>query len=285
MSSELQHKLINYEVTPPAGAWEKIAAALDEPERGYQFPAKLYGLEIDPPFTAWENIKAYLPAAQPAIPGRKTLAPVFRYAAAAVFIGLIAWGGFKLFSKKSGNDKIVQQELVQPEQVSGDTLLKQDKTVPGDNQLADLDEARNDSALEASKKTYAKLDIAARNKIKKVTDDYFTIVEPVSEMEPETYNELHYAGAIGSALSHHYGLNANSITDRYITLMTPDGNIIRMSKKLSDLVCCVSGEEQDEDCKDQLKTWRKKIACSSITSSSDNFIDILTLASSLQENH
>ena len=42
--------------------------------------------------------------------------------------------------------------------------------------------------------------------------------------------------------------------------MTPDGNIIRMSKKWSGLVCCVSGEEQDEDCKNQIKKWQKKIA-------------------------
>ena len=46
--------------------------------------------------------------------------------------------------------------------------------------------------------------------------------------------------------------------NRYVMLMTPDGNIIRMSKKLGGLVCCVSGQEQDEECKSQLKVWRKR---------------------------
>ena len=75
------------------------------------------------------------------------------------------------------------------------------------------------------------------------------------------------------------------LTDRYIMLMTPDGNIIRMSKKWSDLVCCVSGEEQDADCKDQLKKWQEKMAASSLAPSPGNFMDILSLVNSLDENN
>lgn len=67
-------------------------------------------------------------------------------------------------------------------------------------------------------------------------------------------------------------------------LMTPDGQFIRMSKKLGDLLCCVSGEEQDPDCIDQMKRWRQKIAISNLTPSPGNFMDILNLVKSLQEN-
>ena len=68
-------------------------------------------------------------------------------------------------------------------------------------------------------------------------------------------------------------------------LMTPDGNIIRMSKKLCDLVCCVSGQEQDEGCKSQLKIWQEKMASSSVAPSPGNFMDILNLVSTLQDNN
>jgi hypothetical protein len=66
--------------------------------------------------------------------------------------------------------------------------------------------------------------------------------------------------------------------------MTPDGNIIRMSKKLKELICCVSGEEQDKDCIDQMKKWRERLANPSASHSSSNFMDILHLVNSMQEN-
>jgi len=285
MSSGLQNKMYKYEVAPPAGVWEKIAGALDESELAHEFPAKLYRLEITPPLVAWENIKTSLFEGQPSIPERKKLIPLLRYAAAASIIGIIAWGGIQLLNKRSGDIKVAKQEVIQPGKEARDTISKKNDGITGDNIVAEVDEARNNAALEASKKTYAKLDMTARNRMKKAADNYFTAADPGNDPEEEPYRELHYAGAVGSALAHHYEINANSLADRYITLMTPDGNIIRMSKKLSDLVCCVSGEEQDEDCKDQLKNWRKKIAYSSITSSPDNVIDILNLVSSLQENH
>ena len=99
----------------------------------------------------------------------------------------------------------------------------------------------------------------------------------------ETYREMHYAGAMQAAIAHYE--TKKNMDSRYIMLMTPDGNIIRMSKKLSTLVCCVSGEEQDADCKDQLQRWREKIACAPGTHSPGNFMDILSLVSSLQDNN
>ena len=82
-----------------------------------------------------------------------------------------------------------------------------------------------------------------------------------------------------------YADHIPKLSDRYIMLMTPDGNIIRMSKKWSDLLCCVSGEEQDADCKNQLKKWQEKIATSSLAPSPGNFMDILGLVNSLNENN
>ena len=78
--------------------------------------------------------------------------------------------------------------------------------------------------------------------------------------------------------------NTDDVSDRYIMLMTPDGNFIRMSKKWADLACCVSGEDQDSGCKDQLQRWREKIACAPVAPSPGNFMDILNLISILQND-
>ena len=74
------------------------------------------------------------------------------------------------------------------------------------------------------------------------------------------------------------------IADRYIMLMTPDGNIIRMSKKLGNIVCCVSGQEQDKGCADQMKKWREKLASPGANHSSGNVLDILNLINSMKDN-
>jgi hypothetical protein len=73
------------------------------------------------------------------------------------------------------------------------------------------------------------------------------------------------------------------LADRYVMLMTPEGSIIRMSKKLGDLICCVSGEEQGDGCKDQLKKWQEQMAMSSLAPSPANFLDILSLVNSLDD--
>jgi hypothetical protein len=56
MSITVQNKILNYEVSPPAGVWEKIADALDESELAHEFPSRLYDAEVIPPVTAWNNI-------------------------------------------------------------------------------------------------------------------------------------------------------------------------------------------------------------------------------------
>ena len=132
------------------------------------------------------------------------------------------------------------------------------------------DEARNDAALEASKKTFAKLDIPVRSRIKEIASG-FSFASSL-----ETINN--------SAIISNDEINPGDLSNRYITLITPEGNIIRMSKKLTDMVCCVSGEDEDKDCIDQIKKWREKIVCSPSCHSTGSFMDILRLVDALQEN-
>ena len=66
--------------------------------------------------------------------------------------------------------------------------------------------------------------------------------------------------------------------------MTPEGNIIRVSKKLGGMVCCLSGEAEDPACTDQLKKWREKMITSSLGHSGDSFLDLLLLINTEEEN-
>ena len=318
MSSSVQHKLLSLEVTPPAGTWEKIIEALDESDLEHKYPAvlhnitapppagtwekiaaalnkttlpanrvadKLLALEVTPPLTAWNKIQTALDAQhEAAIPEHRRLSPFIRYAAAAVLTGLLAWGGIRFFSNKQDNNGMAQNEgttppvnTISPEKNTISDTGVTNTTTENNIPLAAVqaDEIRNDAALEASKKTFAKLDISTHSKIKQAANFYFGEVISNGTTRSIDIN----------------GENPENITEpvkeanRYIMLMTPEGNIIRMSKRLSGLICCVSGEEQDKECKDQMKRWREKIACSPSAHSPGNFMDILNLANSLQEEN
>ncbi len=279
--SAIDHKfpaaLKNMEVLPGANTWQNISIALDESLMVDDYAAKLAGLEISPPANAWQKITADLDADKEIIaPVHRKFSPILRYAVAASIVGFITWGSIQLFSNKSDNTSIVKQDqiesLVKPESdPSNQSELISNGSIAIDDITAALEEARNDAALEASKKTYAKLDITtAKSKIKNAAGFYFT---PDSN-EPGIRGLDNWQPKISK----------QDLTDRYFTLMTPDGNIIRISKKLSDIVGCVAGAEQDQECLEQLKEWQQKMANPKSPYSSGNFIEILNLVNSLQDN-
>jgi hypothetical protein len=260
--SSLRNKMKNYEVIPPADAWEKIAAALDEGTAGYQFPDKLYNMEVMPPAAAWSAISASLPSADAAVvPMRKRTSSFLRYAAAAVFIGIAAFGIIKWTN--SGNTESAGTAQVNPAAGSG---------TPGENNTPAEKIAGTQPTTGDSKQPLAP--VAPGNRTRNSS----------GHAVPANYS---YDEPVQNKLSnpvYAYEDHLPDMANRYIMLMTPDGNFIRMSKKWEDLVCCVSGEEQDEDCKMQLKKWQEKIATSSLATSSGNVLDILSLVNSLDEN-
>lgn len=338
MNNRFQHKMYDYEVTPPAGVWEKIVQNLDDAEMAAKFPSLLYnqqatppvgtwqkisdsldesafvadyssklsglampapvsawnkiaasldeevfvkdyssrlsGMEVNPPLSAWEKIKHDLTSETTTKESGRVI-PWIRYAAAAVIVGFIAWGALQLFNTKSG-DAVITKENISPAEKTNEVAKNNSPVLIPDNSRANeditaaTDEARNDAALEASKKTYAKLDMnIAKSKVKNAADFYFI---PEETYEPGVRGLGNWEPPV----------TTENIAERYITLMTPDGNIIRISKKLSDIVGCVAGAEQDEECLDQLKIWRQKLANPKTVNTPGSFMEILGLVNSLQ---
>ncbi len=282
LSQQFPSRLYNISVAPASHIWQSIAATLDEPILVSDYSAKLAGIAIVPPAATWTKIKNSLDAGhETAIPEHRRFSPFLKYAAAAAIIVFLAWGGVQLFTNKSGETTVAKKDTTQPNKDTETATINNTvvENIAVSDVTASMEEARNDAALEASKKTYAKLDVAAsRSKIKNaagfffVADDYdYTPIGTIRGFDINSKDILPE-------------LPSTNIAKRYIMLLTPDGNIIRMSKKLSELVCCVSGEEQDKDCVDQMKKWREKIANPSTTHSSSNFMDILSIVNAMQDN-
>lgn len=259
--SSLKDKLYNYEQTPPGMVWEKIAAALDESHIADEFPSKLYNSEAVPPPAAWDKIISSLDTEHPAViatPGKSFT--LFRYAAAAAITGLIALGVIKWAG--TGGDKPGTEGTI----VSKDTSLDHKGTDAPNNTITENNPNQENIIPEENFTGTTNRDQVKTTRQKKTSNNY-SITENINATQPVyAFNE-----------------HTPNLSDRYIMLMTPNGDIIRMSKKWGNLVCCVSGEEQDEDCKDQLKKWQQKLATSP-ASTTGNFMDILSLVSSLSDN-
>jgi hypothetical protein len=266
--SSLQNKLTNYEVIPPPNVWDKVAAALDESELDAEFPSKLYNTQIAPPAMAWENIQAALEPVQEEariIPLAKKRPAYIRYAIAAIFIAVAALGIVRLVSKGSSeetgiaglNGADTANKAASPADLVPTASGEPSVPVPDKRDMLIAE------TVPASKKE------ARKSNLPRIASALYTY----NDSENDQYINPLYD----------YNEPAQKIADRYIMLMTPEGTIIRMSKKLGNLVCCVSGEEQDADCKTQLKKWQEKLATSPADASSGNFLDILSLVNSLEQ--
>jgi len=251
--SSLQDKLYNQEQAPPPAVWDKIAAALDESHLSDEFPSRLYNAEITAPADAWNKIAGALePEHASAIPITRKSFSFFRYAAAAALIGLVAFGVIKFMNRSKGNDDqavVVTKEKDRTDNTpAGNSPVESNTPVVAETPGITTEDANlpKDEPAPVAKKSrtrYAAPDV-----------DY---TEPVYAFNEHTPN----------------------LADRYIMYMTPEGGIVRMSKKWGDLVCCVSGQDQDENCKDQIKKWQEKLACAPVANG--NFMDIFSLVNTL----
>lgn len=306
--SSLKVKMYNQEITPPAHAWEKIAAALEEAHLQNTFPSRLYNTEIAPPATAWEKITDGLENEQvqkelssrlynmevtpPATTWEKVatglntiaeavntpapikrLSPILRYAAAAIFIGAVAYGIIR-FTVNTDNKE--NSAVLATDRKDSSIADKTKLADSGKTQITRLNANQTeDEMLKKSKTLVAKSDRPVKRIGRTISSSVITTNENNNEDTEADLSQSIYA----------YADHIPDISDRYIMLMTPDGNIIRMSKKWGSLLCCVSGEEQDADCKYQLKKWQEKIAMSPLAPSPDNFMDILGLVNSLNDSN
>lgn len=296
MSEKIRHNLTGYEVPPPAGSWDKIANALNEQDvfrplaerltAHTEIPAgtnwdkiaatlteqsltgKLLSHEELPPTGTWEKISNGISGK----PSTIRRLPWRNYAAAAVLIPAFVLGLYAiLFRQETGTllsgQTAVTDSSVKTTQDQPGTALQEIVHPAGTDTMSN--DNRNAAALEASKKSMARLDIRP-GKLKADIGGFYFAGSPEN-----AGNEV--LNALQEPVS-------STLADRYITLITPEGNIIRVSKKLGGMVCCISGSDGDADCNDQLKKWREKLISSPLGHSADNFLELLDLINSNEQN-
>ena len=106
MNSELQKRLYEMEVMPPAAVWEKLSINIDEINADNSIAKKVLDAELTPPAAAWEKISIAIDIEEKKEPAKRGVIINFkRLAAAAIFIGVIvtAW---IIFRNNNRNDTL-----------------------------------------------------------------------------------------------------------------------------------------------------------------------------------
>ena len=289
MSKRLQHILTELEATPPAGVWDRLVPELDEMNALRPVAGRLQQVEEAPPPAAWDSIREQLseisigkkllelevPAPAMVWPQvtasleekqPRRLRPYLRLAVAAILTGALVWAGIRFLSGGPSTQTPLAEAKDMPairidEEQAHENLAA---IIADTRPVADaLEEARNDAALEASKKTMARVDVSEmKRKLQQASAYNFDL--PGSSAAPP------------AAIS--------STDDRYILMATCDGQVLRLSKKLADISCCIAGENRNPDCLDQLRKWQEKMLNAKGSHAPGNFTDILDILNALREN-
>ncbi|WP_114790678.1 hypothetical protein U0035_19855 [Niabella yanshanensis] len=288
------NKIYDIEVTPPAGAWNNIARELDNLEAHQNISERLTGLEISPPVMAWTAIADQLDITSQ----EEDLATKLYNAEAPV--PPMAWNAISRELDDQKALEIIEKKLsniqVNPPNSAWVHIIKE------------LEGKKSEPALVVPMNHgWLKYAAAACFIVIVSISAFFILSDGHSDKgytagtggKPDgslkVQNAIQTNGAqqagrgnrqqqalagirtkLGNAYSASNERNAD-LQNRYIILMTQDGNIVRMSKKVSNMADCIAGE--DHSCDDQISKWQKEMASSNAASSPDNILDLLDMAS------
>lgn len=282
MTMNSHHKLYDFEVMPPAEAWNRIAKELDEISEYRNISTKLSGLEIAAPPLAWENISNELSELQ----SFNKIAEKLR--AVEVAPPAAAWTHIETaLAETTPKGKVIPMQATKRSWVKyavAATIIGLLGTMAYYLSLRSSKEAETIMAsIEDSKKE----PVAGSDNATVVTNNNNNISNPANTVAPKPNSGL-AAGSSLRTLEKRTPKSGNTyattveknreIQGRYIVLMTENGDVVRMSKKLGNMADCIAGEDPSADCNSQIAMWQEEIAKLPVASTPDNFLEILELA-------
>lgn len=296
MSDVLKNKLLDMEVAPPTTAWDFIAHSLEQNKANpvSSIQQKMHTVEVPPPATVWYSIEELLNKdAENVIPfrGNRPLAWI-RWAAAAIFIGLIATGAFWYFSNPPAGDKNISNSLAQTEKIQPNS----NSNVPGNKQPDSVQELNSGENNNSDASSYSSTHLTPEQE-DAYTKGLLAVNDiPLKRVLPDPVNyEDDYSPAEGVKLVARNmndniatGINAITADNNYFITTGPNGEVVRVSNKLAGVISMMDDNSipdyinmESIEWKQRLYTLRSKI--SNVAPAPENFLDIIQLANLLKE--
>lgn len=259
MSSKLQNKLMNYQPEPPAGAWDGIAAALDNAPP-IPFSEKLFHFEQAPPAAAWSRIEAALDTEAPAKVVRMGRG---RWIAAAAAVLILAF---------SATTYIMNRQSGAPSGTASSPVPEGSPVIP-----VTTDTSTFNTEIQ-SEETIAQAPAEQR--------ETFSNSAPgrgIATAKPIKRRPV-IAAALGPALprwekaERRQPLQFSVPADRYMIYSDGKSTPVKLSKKMFDMFSCA---QEDLNCRERIQGLQQKIANAAMAS---DFMGMLDLLDHLREN-
>ena len=270
----IQKKINSVEETVPATAWAQIEQQLNIEQNDAYIAATLQAAEVTPPATAWSAIEESLAekGAKVISINRNSPKRFLRMAAAAAVIGVLAWGGYRLLNTNKTAET--------PGIAAADPTTKTTEPAIVATQ-PDTNIAVTESAVEA---TSNRSQIKQHIKQKLASPDALAYAEtPDHSLENNVADQgIHHKQAETKKETGGFS------ESQYFMVLNDDGELVRVSKKISNLKCAVGNADaatalQSKDCNEQIKLWREKMAMAAAISASAGDIDLNALINSTDQ--
>jgi hypothetical protein len=248
MSSQLQHRLLQLEVEPPAGLWDAISDALDE--QSAPAAEKLRSFEVTPPPQLWLQLESNLDSApevqDQAIPLYRRYATALRYGSAVAILLLVAVTITLLVNNSGASDKIAQQPSASQSAVKATAPAHRETML-----------RRSDDEQEETPRS--------------------RVNEPVERSYDEAASSPDENLPTAKAPQ-------RSFSSRYLTVATEAGKSVRLSKKVYPVFDCAEHSSTLErlQCQENIEALQKM--ASSLASPSGDFASLIDMIKTLEEN-
>ena len=285
MNSELQKRLYEMEVMPPAAVWEKLSVNIDEINADKSIAKKVYDAALTPPAAAWENISNAISTEEKKEPAKRGVVLNFkRLAAAAIFIGVVitAW---IIFRNNNSNDTLAGLKTGVETKTANDTNSNNEKKVETIQQR-DLSPGASIAAI--IPETISK---SKRNKSGGYRNNRIYASPQTSNVQYAALNsETPGGNSFGQSID---DLSLVTSDQNYFTMVNANGRLVKIPAEFANLAPHLQNKPVSEDYyevmfgegaywKETLNEWRKKVASLPV-SSGDAFTSFIELLKTVQD--
>ena len=285
MNSELQKRLYEMEVKPPATVWEKLSITIDEINADNIIGKKVLDAELTPPATAWQNIIIAINTEEKKEPVRRGIVINFkRLAAAAIIIGIVitAW---IVVRNNNGNDTLAGIKNGTETKTSTDTNSNTEKKIENIQQ-PDISPATTIAAINPETISKGKQDKFAGTRNNRMYAASQTSNVQYASLNSETPGGNSFGQSIDD-------LSLVTADQNYLTMVNANGRLVKIPAQFANLAPHLQNKPVSEDYyevmfgegaywKETLNEWRKKVASVPI-SSGDAFTSLIELLKTVQD--
>ena len=250
----------------PLQVWEQINTQLDE-IIDEQFAARLISIEKNPPAIVWAGIDEQLNQKQSAkvISFKRSYKNVYRLTAAAIITGVLALSGYWLLNRDNQTIAVVTTEQPEVPEKKPTVILPEPISEPQQESTTVATNSR------ANVKKRIQQELNLKNAV--------AFADPVdhSSQTAVTANDIHHQSSQPVAETSSFA------EDQYFVVLNESGDLVRVSKKISNLKCLNSTNAvpvdaamvlQTKNCNEQIKRLQQKMAMSATLSASAGYIDL-----------